>query len=382
MTQELYRFDYRPYRRQFLQPLRTHHGLWETRQGILLRLSAGARVGYGEIAPLPQFGSETQTAALSFCRRLGSTVSVAQLAAIPASLPACRFALESARWELQQGTVLNKRTLVSPLGKGAPSPPSPGARGSGRSLGRGPGKGRESGRSSRSEAGEIRQPVIPDFPPADCCALLPSGAAALDQWQGPWANGHRSFKWKIGVQSLEQELAWGQELRSQLPPAAQLRLDANGGLSLAAAHTWLTWCDQVEIEFLEQPLPPDEPEQLRQLSQQYRTPIALDESVSSLADLEQWQQWDWTGVYVVKPAIAGSPGALLDWYHRHQPRLVLSTVFETPIGRGDIRRLAAGLYGGSPPLALGWGTPGFQDDWDQLTPAQVWQRLDSGGRWG
>ncbi len=332
MGETHYLLEFRPYCRPFLQPLRTHHGLWEQRQGVLLRLSAGDRVSYGEIAPLPEFGSETLAAALAFCRGLGATVSEAQLKLIPAVLPACQFAFETAVWGLRnQG-----------------QPPN----------------------------------LIPALPPAHACALLPSGEAALQRWQDSWAAGHRNFKWKIGVHTPTQELTWGKELRSQLPPSAKLRLDANGGLSLAATHTWLTWCDQVEIEFLEQPLPTTDSDPLHQLSQQYRTPIALDESVSSLADLQQWRQRGWAGVFVVKPAIAGSPAALVDWYQHHQPRLVLSTVFETPVGRQAIRQLAAVLYSDQPPLALGWGSPGFQDDWDQLRPDQVWQRLGPEGTWG
>ncbi|MEO0948813.1 MAG: o-succinylbenzoate synthase, partial [Cyanobacteria bacterium J06641_5] len=62
----------RPYCRAFRQPLRTHHGIWEKRQGAIVRLETDTgRVGWGEIAPLPSFGSETLAAALQLCPSFG-----------------------------------------------------------------------------------------------------------------------------------------------------------------------------------------------------------------------------------------------------------------------------------------------------------------------
>jgi O-succinylbenzoate synthase len=47
------RLELRSYRRPFRQPLKTSHGLWSLREGILLRLTdAEGRVGWGEIAPI------------------------------------------------------------------------------------------------------------------------------------------------------------------------------------------------------------------------------------------------------------------------------------------------------------------------------------------
>ena len=79
----MFSFDFRPYRRPFLRPLETHHGLWSDREGIIIRLrpspatdtstpqlqeSLLSRQGaFGEIAPVPWFGSETLEQAIAFC---------------------------------------------------------------------------------------------------------------------------------------------------------------------------------------------------------------------------------------------------------------------------------------------------------------------------
>ena len=52
--------SHRRYRLPFLRTVRTAHGPWTAREGLLVRLEDGAgRVGYGEVAPMPEFGTET-----------------------------------------------------------------------------------------------------------------------------------------------------------------------------------------------------------------------------------------------------------------------------------------------------------------------------------
>jgi L-alanine-DL-glutamate epimerase and related enzymes of enolase superfamily len=93
---------------------------------------------------------------------------------------------------------------------------------------------------------------------------------------------------------------------------ALLRLDANGGLNYSQAETWLKTCDNVlgipnfsvKIEFLEQPLPVTQFEEMLELSAAYATPIALDESVANLDRIQECYDQGWRGIFVIKPAIA------------------------------------------------------------------------------
>lgn len=302
-----YLFAFRPYRRSFRSPLQTSHGTWGVREGILLRLvGPDDRVGYGEIAPLPWFGSETLEAALDFCQHCPPQIAPEHLGAIPDRLPACQFGFESAWADLE------------------------------------------------SEGN-------PEEPPLPHCALLPTGATALHHWQSLWAQGYRTFKWKIGVAPLGEELAQFRQLVTALPTGAKLRLDANGGLDRSQAETWLEACESCPIEFLEQPLSIDQLDSMVELSQHYPTPLALDESVATLAQLEACHDRGWRGLFVVKPAIVGSPSRLRQFCQRHQPDLVFSSVFETAIGRRTALQLAADL---SPDRAVGFGT----DHWLEPAP--------------
>jgi o-succinylbenzoate synthase len=289
--------QYRPYRRHFIQPLGTHHGTWTDRDGIIIRLQTPDGIGYGEIAPIPWFGTETIDQAITYLNSLGDRPSQSQLFATPATHPATQFALESAQpktWAI---------------------------------------------------AAQIPEPTLDRL-----CALLPAGAAAIAAWQSLWDAGHRTFKWKIGVEPIAQELALFDQLRQSLPPGAMLRLDANGGLDRDAAASWLSHCDRpgTAIEFLEQPLDPRDRSGLIALAKQFTTPIALDESVTQLADLIAWA--DWPGPVVIKAAIAGSPRKIIDVCRERQ--VVLSSVFETVVGRRSALFLGKNL---NVKLALGFG---------------------------
>jgi o-succinylbenzoate synthase len=332
--------EHRPYCRPFRQPLQTAHGLWHQRQGILLKLAApSGQVGFGEIAPIPWFGTESMAAALTLCQELAGRQPAANLQAISAAQPACQFGFGLALMALQNPALM---ALQNPA-----QPPTP-------------------------EAAAI-------------CALLPAGEAALAQWPALWQRGHRCLKWKIGVFALEQEQSWLRSLLHALPPEAKLRLDANGGLSPAAAERWLGLCDDAgsgRIELVEQPLPPEQVSALLALSQRHTTAIALDESVATLTQLRQWAQRGWPGVYVIKPAICGYPGELQQVLQTLALDCVFSSALETPIGRQGALALAqqsllqSSRSGDRPARALGFGTSGwFADDWDGLTTAQLWEAL-------
>jgi o-succinylbenzoate synthase len=314
-----------PYRRSFRQPLLTHHGAWSVRDGIILRLSnLDGQVGFGEIAPLEWFGSESLEQALSFCSQLTGSITAEAIASIPPHLPACRFGFESA-WE----------SLNQP-----------------------------------QSALELADPLVSS-------KLLPAGMnaiPALKRLTGK-TDTNSTFKWKIAVAPLLQELDWFKQLTEVLPNGSTLRLDANGGLSPTEACRWLEVCDATEVEFLEQPLPPSQFEVMLELDRQFKTPIALDESVSTLEQLKACYDQGWRGIFVVKAAIAGSPAQLRKFCQAHKPDIVWSSVFETAIAQQFIQtRLIATLPHSH--RATGFGVNHwFCDRLDQSDFEHVWQTL-------
>lgn len=293
------------YERPLTIPLRTVHGVWFERRGIALRLEgAVGAVGYGEIAPLESFGSESLDAALEYLRLLGTHLEPDFLAEVPPHLPATAAGLGAALWMLEEPAIPYRLTNTWLLPTGEPA----------------------------------RQAL----------------ARARDQ-------GFTRFKLKIGVDAINRELALVDALWSALPDGGRLRLDANGGLSDLQMREWMLCLEGMEaIEFLEQPRPPGEERQVAKVAAVHGVTVALDESICHQQDIAAAiRDWNWTGPLVLKTSLLGEPRQLLAQLAAHPQPTVVSSVFETGLGLHAALRLAARL---NSPYAVGFGTLGFFDD--------------------
>jgi O-succinylbenzoate synthase len=164
-------------------------------------------------------------------------------------------------------------------------------------------------------------------------------------------------------------------LLQRLPAHVRLRLDANGGWDRATATDWADrLAGDPRLEWLEQPLAFEDQEGLDRLAD--RAPIALDELLRQRPELRA----HWPGWQVRRPSQEGDPRPLLDDLQRGTPRLMLSTGFETGIGRRWLAHLAGWQAKGPTPAA-----PGLAPDWlpagDGLfagDPRQVWAAAQGG----
>jgi muconate cycloisomerase len=103
--------------------------------------------------------------------------------------------------------------------------------------------------------------------------------------QAKEAEGINFFKLKIGVKPLRHEIKAAHAIRKALPNAA-FCADANCGLTLAASRRYAERTRDAELAFIEQPLPTDDMAGLKALARSIKTPIGMDESIHSLADIE------------------------------------------------------------------------------------------------
>jgi O-succinylbenzoate synthase len=309
----VYGLQFRPYRLPLKQSLRTARGAWSAREGTLVRLhDADGRVGFGEIAPIPWFGTETLAEAGEVCRKLGDKVTEEQLAAVPARFGCVRFALAAARAEVER-VDLNAPQPAKRAGISATHPTA-------------------------------RLPVT---------ALLPAGRDVLAVLPTKLEAGYLSFKWKVGVGAIDDELGIFDDLLAMLPAYTKLRLDANGAWDRRAAAKWLARCAERPVEFVEQPVGPQDESTLLGLAEDYPVTLALDEAVTGLVAAQHWHELGWRGVFVIKPALAGPLGELAAWIANSKADVVLSSAIETAVGRAAILRTALTL-----PLttrALGFG---------------------------
>lgn len=329
-----YRLQYRRFRLPFRAPVRTAHGVWAEREGLIVRIEAeNGGAGLGEAAPIPHFGTESVDEDEAGVRTLGEWVDDGAFAAVPARLACLRNALAEALAEVRR---------VS-------DPPS--------------------GDSSDPDA-DFAKGRVADPPYLGVAALLPAGRAALAQLPPKAEIGFRTFKWKVGVGDVADELALLDDVCAALPSGAKLRLDANGAWDRRRAERWLERCADRPVEFVEQPIAADargEMDLLLGLAGDYPTPIALDESLVGEGDVERWLGAGWPGIFVVKPALLANPPGALARLAKARAAVVFSSALETAVGARAALRLAfawrePASSKPAPPRALGFGVwPLFAD---------------------
>ena len=304
----VHHFAFKPYQVPLRTPLRTAHGRWTEREGIIVRLEdEQGRIGFGEIAPIPWFGTETLVEAGELCRKFGADVTDEDIDAVPERYGCVRFALGAAR------------------------------------------------RPAAVSAGQTRLPVA---------ALLPAGREVLPALGAKLEAGFLAFKWKVGVGDIEDELGLFDDLLANLPAYAKLRLDANGAWNRRQAARWLERCAGRPVEFVEQPVAPADEDSLLGLARDYPVKLALDESVLRLAEARRWQALGWPGIFVLKPALAGPIEEIMKWVLETKADVVFSSAIETVLGRSLI--LQTLLNHPLTQRALGFGAGGVFGDrrWD------------------
>ena len=322
--------------------MRTAHGPWGEREGVLVQLANEAgSVGYGEAAPIPWFGTETTDEVVEACRELGEWVEIETFDAVPIELGCLRNALAVAQAELE------------------------------------------------AKAPDRRSPDPADLGVA---ALLPAGKAAIEVISPKAEMGFRVFKWKVGVGDPDEELGLLDELCGALPEGAKLRLDANGAWDGKRAARWLERCAERPVEFVEQPVAADSrgaQDVLLGLAGDFPTPVALDESLIRDGDVERWLGVGWPGVFVIKPSLLADPSLTLARLATAKAPVVFSSALETGVGARAALRLAFAWTGER--RALGFGIwPLFADgrfdgpyttpflslrDVERINPAAIWNVL-------
>jgi O-succinylbenzoate synthase len=310
-----YRLAHRRYRLPFRAPVRTAHGIWTEREGLIVRLEAeGGGIGWGEAAPLTGFGTESGDEAEVACQRLGGGFDEATLPTLPRRLLCLRSALGAALAELAR-----------------------------------------SARPAAPRRGDNYLPVA---------ALLPAGRPALAQVAPKAEAGFRTFKWKVGAGDAADELVLLDDLCAALPAGSRLRLDANGAWDRRRAEHWLERCAERPVEFIEQPIAVDArgaDDLLLGLAADYPTPLALDESLLGGEAIDRWLGLGWPGIFVLKPSLLGDAAESLRRLEKAAgDRVVFSSALETAVGARAALRMAFAWPGKA--HALGFGVwPLFVD---------------------
>lgn len=382
--------EWRPFRFALPRALVTAQGALQERAGWLLRLQASdGRLGWGEAAPLklgvgwrggaPGACADTLEACRATISALGPCLSRQQLEETLPGLPgSLAFAVGAALAELEGWAGEAAGGDLAEL-EGVAVEAAVG------------GLAKLEGLAGEVAGGDLAElEDLPGEPPAGGLApgwlakgwlpappsawLLPAGAAVLPALEEGLSSNAQTLKWKVAAGDDAQERQLLEAVLERLPEGARLRLDANGGWDRATAAAWADrLAGEPRLEWLEQPLAEDDLEGLEALAA--RLPVALDESLRR----HPWLRQRWRGWQVRRPALEGDPRPLLAALAAGRAGWMVSTAFETGVGRRLVEHAAALQWRGPTPTAPGlapqWRPTGPLFDPD---PAVAWASLEVG----
>lgn len=293
-----------PLRRQW----RSNQLEFSARSGWLVELEdANGIRGYGDCAPLPGHGTETEEAALatleSILPRLAGVSAPDCLEVLPdaKSTPATRCALETALLDL----LAKYQNVPLHLWLNPASRPEV---------------------KANAAIGAL-----------DATALA-RAYAAIDK-------GYAVLKLKVGVSDPQHELELLTRLCAELPAAIQLRLDANRAWDINTAQAFLHGVSGLPIESLEEPLAQPDIPALAQLQEQTNITLALDETLAEL-DENSLSQIAPLRRIILKPMILGGVIPALRLGQRAQElgiEVVVTTTVDSAAGVWMATQLAAAL---------------------------------------
>lgn len=168
-------------------------------------------------------------------------------------------------------------------------------------------------------------------------------------------DGYPAIKVKVGNRAVEEDLERLRAVRERVGADIELRADANGAWDLDGARAFLSGTAELDLSYLEQPLPVERTGEHAQLRGE-GTAIALDESLAAQS-VDRLLQAGAADVFVLKPMAQGGidvTRGLVKRIHRAGARAVLTSIFESVVGRMAAVQLAASIEG-LPPSGLGTG---------------------------
>ncbi len=319
----------------FQRPFPTRAGMWLAREAWIVRLvDADGRVGVGEAVLEPADGATATTVLDHLVRELAGgrpsdgLPTAQELESHGSPGRALRAAIDAARLDLGL------------LGPGAPGSGALAASGDGPLGGAGDGAGAGAG-----DAAGARPRGVP------VNATLPSigPAASAEAARQALSAGFTTLKLKAGAErETEVLVARVRAVRAAVGPAIRLRLDVNGAWDLETATDRLDAIERFDLEYVEQPLDTDDEAVWAELRRRVRTPVAADETVTSVRAARRLLEAGAVDALVVKPVRVGGPLAaaeIADLAAERGVPVVVSTLFETGAGIAAGLAIAAALPG-------------------------------------
>jgi len=295
-------FSIIPFQHKFKHPLKTAYQNLTHREGFLINIKSEGFTGFGESSPLPGFSAESLkevSYALESYRLaildIGET-SIEELRSfIPiycVDLPSVGFGLETAIYDL--ASKMEGKSLSKYL--------NPNAKDQVKSNG-----------------------IVGIHFPKECFSIM---------------------KVKVGFRNLFDELNHLDKLTAQFGEDVKFRVDANGSMDLPRAIRFCKEIEKFNIEYIEQPLPKHELEDLSELRNHTNIPIAVDESLTNLHTAQEIIEVQAADIFIIKPTVSGGFNQckeIVDLATSEKIGTVITSSLEGPIGLSACAHFASAL---------------------------------------
>ena len=296
---------FKKYTLQFYRPAGTSRGTYQIRESWFIFLGEDGKVGIGECAPLPNLSLENlgrmDEKLAEVCSDIDNfSLNIQQLK----NWPSIQFGLETALFDLKNG---GTRTIFN--------------------------TGFTSGKQGIPINGLI---------------WMGTHEYMQEQIREKLEQGFRCIKMKIGAIDFETELALLKSIRKQFPAKEiTLRVDANCAFKADEALEKLKRLAELEIHSIEQPIATLQWETLSKLCEQSPLPIALDEELIGITNLEQKEELLQTvkpAYLVLKPSLHGGISGCDEWISLAEKNSIkwwITSYLESNIGLNAIAQWTA-----------------------------------------
>jgi o-succinylbenzoate synthase len=212
--------------------------------------------------------------------------------------------------------------------------------------------------------------------------IQPSPDALAERAAAAHALGYRKIKLKIGPGA---DIEYVAAVRERLGAGAPLMADANNAYAPAdAAH--LARLDEYDLIMIEQPLDADDIVRHAELQRRMRTPICLDESITSVERAGDMISIGAGRIINIKPGRVGGYTqsiAIHDLCARHGLPVWCGGMLESGVGRAYNVALASlpnfRIAGDISPSARYWERDVVEPEWSMEEPGLMRVPLDSAG---
>lgn len=303
-------FKFFPFDLKFKSPFVNANSVLKNREGFIIKIvDENNLIGFGEVAPLPGFSSETiEKCDIALNKLYYSIIEKAakkiefdliqELQSV-SDLPSLAFGIEQAIISL----LIKRGELTSLL----------------------------------SHAKSINVNGLVGIGPKD---------TVLKKIDDLLINDFKTIKIKVGGNSFDDDIDLIKTITKRIDDSIKIRLDVNGNWNYEQTEQAVNTIDKAKIELIEQPV--SNINELVMLSDFSPIPIAVDETIKTSNDAKNIIEKSNIQVIVLKPSILGGiieTISLLKSGDRLGKKIIISSAFESVVGRSAITLLSALVNG-------------------------------------